>query len=207
MKPTREPAGTDGAGHSPVGVSFEDLAVSVGLAVRAARRRSGMTLVQVGRSAGVTQAFLSQLENGRSMPSLLTLHRIASALGVNAERLLPGDELDTVSLVRAGEGRTYDRAEQPGAMLERFLVRGRTSMEPAEIDARPGSTSGPYVEHAGEELLYVLAGKVRVELQALRTEELAAGDCFYYPATVPHRWEVVGRRAAKFLVIATPPSF
>jgi mannose-6-phosphate isomerase-like protein (cupin superfamily) len=79
-------------------------------------------------------------------------------------------------------------------------------MEPTKVNAKPGSTSGLHVDHAGDELLYVLAGTVRVELRDFRTEELEAGDCFYYPATVPHRWAVTGQRPARFLVIATPSS-
>lgn len=179
----------------------------MGLAVRSARARAGLTLVELGRSAGVTEAFLSQLENGRSMPSLLTLHRIAEALGVSAQTLLPGDEPGIVSLVRAREGQVYERAELPGAMLERFLVRGRRLMEPSEIRATPGSSSGDFVAHSGEEMLYVLAGRLRVELRGAEVEQLSRGDCLYHPATVPHRWEVVGNRAAQFLVIATPSSF
>lgn len=189
------------------GTPERELSTAVGLAVRAARARSGMTLVELGRSAGVTEAFLSQLENGRSMPSLLTLHRIAESLGVSAQTLLPGDEPDVVSLVRAREGRLYERAELPGAMLERFLVRGRRLMEPSEIRAASGSTSGDFVAHSGEEMLYVLAGKFRVELRGAQAEELGRGDCLYHPATIPHRWEVVGTRPAQFLVIATPSSF
>lgn len=184
-----------------------ELSAAVGQAVRGARVRAGLTLVELGRSAGVTEAFLSQLENGRSMPSLLTLHRIAESLGVSAQTLLPGEEPDVVSLVRAGDGRLYERGEVPGAMLERFLIRGRRLMEPSEIRAEPGSTSGDFVAHSGEEMLYVLAGRLRVELRGAETEELGRGDCLYHPATIPHRWEVVGARPAQFLVIATPSSF
>ncbi len=181
--------------------------MAVGLAVRAARKRAGLTLVELGVRSGVTQAFLSQLEKGRSMPSLLTLHRIAEALGVSAQTLLPGDEPDLVSLVRVGEGRLYDRSEVPGDMLERFLVRGRRQMEPCEVRAAPGSVSGDFVEHHGEEMLFILAGQLLVDLQGLRTEVLGPGDCLYYPASLPHRWEVLGEVEAGFLVIATPPSF
>jgi transcriptional regulator with XRE-family HTH domain len=189
------------------GIASAELAMSVGLAVRNARLRAGLTLVELGGRSGVTQAFLSQLENGRSMPSLLTLHRIAEALGVSAQTLLPGEEPELVSLVRVGEGRQYDRAEVPGAMMERFLVSGRRQMEPCEVRAVAGSASGEFVEHNGEEMLYMLSGRLKVELDNLRVEVLGAGDCLYYPATVPHRWEVVGATDASFLVIATPPSF
>lgn len=191
----RDDAGSDG------------LALAVGVAVRTARTRAGLTMAELGSRAGVTQAFVSQLESGRSMPSLITLHRIAQALGVSAQSLLPDNEAEAVSLVRADQGREYERSEAHGTVLERFLVRGRRQMEPGEVWAEPGSESGDFVSHNGEELLYILAGRIRVHLQGARSEVLEKGDCLYYPASIPHRWEVDGQARAGFLVIATPSSF
>ncbi len=42
----------------------------LGRAIRALRRERGMTLVQVAAAAGLSQPFLSQLELGRSRPSM-----------------------------------------------------------------------------------------------------------------------------------------
>lgn len=184
----------------------DEVASAVGRAVRAARSRAGLTLSEVAKRSNVTQAFLSQVEHGRTMPSLLSLHRIADALGVSAQALLV-DRDEEVSLVRAGEGRRYERSERAGAVLERFLADGRHLMEPAEVWAAAGADSGEPVSHAGEELLFVLEGRLAVVLGEDPEVELAGGDCFYYPAPLPHRWRVLGDAAARFLVIATPASF
>ena len=140
------------------------------------------------------------------MPSLLTLHRIAEALGVSAQALV-SEDAGAVTLLRHGEGREYQRSDIEGSVLERFLAQGRRLMQPGEIWAAPKSDSGAFVSHAGEEFLYVLEGRLRIVLEHVSEEELGAGDCLYYPATVPHRWRVVGRRPCRFLVIATPASF
>jgi len=42
-----------------------------------------MTLKQLAAKAGCTDAYLSQLERGLVNPSIMTLKKIASALGVN----------------------------------------------------------------------------------------------------------------------------
>jgi predicted transcriptional regulator len=43
------------------------------------RRERGRTLVQVAAASGLSQPFLSQLELGRSRPSMRSLFRIAEA--------------------------------------------------------------------------------------------------------------------------------
>lgn len=59
----------------------------------------------------------------------------------------------------------------------------------------------PFV-HSGEELLFVLKGRVKLDLNGTH-HILNAGDCAYYDGSVPHRSCSVGRpRAMVMLVIA-----
>ncbi len=55
----------------------------VGLRLKALRQAKGLTQVELAGKAGVTQAYLAQLEAGvRGNPSLDVLERLARALGV-----------------------------------------------------------------------------------------------------------------------------
>src|SRR5438094_968970 len=89
----------------------EQLARGVGAAIRAARTSAELTLGQVARGCGLSVAFLSQLENGKAMPSVLTLHRIARTLGTTAHELLMLGDASAISVVRAGEGPSFPFAE------------------------------------------------------------------------------------------------
>src|SRR6478672_5067788 len=60
----------------------------LGGAIRALRRERGLTLVQLAAATGLSQPFLSQLELGRSRPSMRSLFRIATALGTTQQALL-----------------------------------------------------------------------------------------------------------------------
>jgi transcriptional regulator with XRE-family HTH domain len=70
----------------------------LGRAIRCVRHDRGMTLVQVAEASGLSQPFLSQLERGRTRPSMRSLFRIAAALGTTQQALLgmasddPSDE-------------------------------------------------------------------------------------------------------------------
>jgi predicted RNase H-like HicB family nuclease/DNA-binding XRE family transcriptional regulator len=56
--------------------------LAIKLAIRWARHGAGLTQVELARRAGVTQPAVAQLEHPDSNPTLDTLERVASALGV-----------------------------------------------------------------------------------------------------------------------------
>ena len=51
-------------------------------AMKSARKYSGLTQKQLSAKTGITQSDISQLENGIANPSLSTLRRIATAMGM-----------------------------------------------------------------------------------------------------------------------------
>jgi transcriptional regulator with XRE-family HTH domain len=59
----------------------------LGSAIRARRLSRSLSLVDLASTADLSQPFLSQVENGRARPSLLSLRRIADALGTTPQAL------------------------------------------------------------------------------------------------------------------------
>lgn len=55
------------------------------------RRQKGLTQEQVAEMSGISQQYLSGLENGRRNPTVITLHDLAKALGVKPVDLLVPD--------------------------------------------------------------------------------------------------------------------
>ncbi len=53
----------------------------VGDAVRAARRRAGLSQVELAQRAGTSQPSIARLERGLVSPTVISLDRIARALG------------------------------------------------------------------------------------------------------------------------------
>ena len=173
---------------------------AIGSAIRAARRRAGMPMTTLAERAGVSQPYLSQLENGRNNPSIQTLYRIANALDLSPQDLLPGDP-DRVVLSRAATAGRTTIEDRPDAALARVLVGAPDKMIQAqEVTAEPGQYLGDWFEHDGEELVYLVEGEIEVELRSGRSERLAPGDAMWYSASVPHRWRSVGERTARILV-------
>jgi transcriptional regulator with XRE-family HTH domain len=190
-----------------------ELSAAVGLAIRSARAERGLTATALAAAAGVSQPFLSQVERGRSMPSLLTLHRLARALGTTAQELLADGAAPPVELVRAGEGCVFEHGvgpESTGSISARWLVSAPRDLGPAEIIAEPGADSGGLAHDTGEELLIVIEGELEVILGQGRAQQryvVGRGDSLHYPATTWHRWRVPGNIAARFFVITSPATF
>ncbi len=189
----------------PPSVDHPELATGLGKTLRSRRQSSGLTLQQLADRCGLSQPFLSQLENGKAMPSLLALHHIAAALGTSAQALLQPMAPAETSLVRGDSKHSYELA--PGVTVC-FLVEGPDhNFEVNLVSAEPESASPCDLVHDGEEMAYVLEGSIEITLLDHDPVLLNCGDGYTYPADVPHSWRNIGSQRSRFLYITSPPSF
>ena len=176
----------------------------LGRAVRERRRASGLTLVGLAARVGLSQPFLSQVENGRARPSLMSLHRIAEALGSTPQALFAGasDPEAGPVVVRAGDVRIVDVREwEPAESTCHVLLAGDAPFRLLEFDGLPGEFI-EYFAHDGFEATYVIAGRVQIDI-AGEVTDLSPGDSISYPARLPHRLRALGKRRASVLMIET----
>lgn len=197
---TDDAVGAPTAGEVPGGIDIAG-------AVRAHRLAAGLTMRELAVRAGMSQPFLSNLENSRAMPSIATLYKIANALGVSPREFLP-EARARVQLVRRGEGAIGSVADEPGSALTRVVsgAPGRL-VEAHTYLAEPGASMGDWFEHDGEDLLFVVRGTVLVELGDGHSFELGTGDVLWYEGTLAHRWSRVGDDTIELLCVhARPPT-
>jgi quercetin dioxygenase-like cupin family protein len=181
--------------------------IDIAGAVRARRQAAGLTMRELAARAGMSQPFLSNLENSRAMPSIATLYKIANALGVSPREFLP-EARARVQLVRHGEGALGPVGDEPGSAVTRVVsgAPGRL-VEAHTYVAEPGASMGDWFEHDGEDLLFVVSGAVRVELGDGQSFELGTGDVIWYEGTLPHRWLQLGDATTELLCVhARPPT-
>lgn len=178
------------------------VAPQLGPTLRQRRKAAGMTMQELADRCGLSQPFLSQIENSRAMPSLYALHRVAQALGTTTVGLLD-PACSEVTLVRADEGESFMLFE--GART-RFLTPGEGHrLEANETVTKAGIVSDEIV-HEGQELIRVLEGSLEVRLVGRDPVELHPGDTILYPSMTPHQW-ISGDAGARFLIVTSPPSF
>ncbi len=73
------------------GASPAEVGGNLGARLRDARLHAGLTLREVARQLGVSASFVSQLENGKSQPSVVTLYSLTQLLGVSIDRIFEQD--------------------------------------------------------------------------------------------------------------------
>ena len=173
---------------------------AVGAQIRARRRDAGLTLVTLAERAGLSQPFLSQVENGRATPSMDSLYRIASALGTTPQALFGGGTDTAPRVARAGDSDVEEFAT-PGESRRRLLLPGDTPFHVVEMVGLSTEFLDAW-EHPGVEAIYVLLGPVEVEVGGAITT-LATGDFMSYPAELPHRYRSSLGPAARVLLIET----
>jgi DNA-binding XRE family transcriptional regulator len=185
--------------------SRDRVAHALGHAIRRARRRLGLSMRDVAGKAGVSQPFLSDLENGRAMPSITTLYRLAETFDLAPQELLPSLRGDDIVLVRAGaEPEPID--DSPGVALSLLVAGGPGRLiEVRRYRLAPDIPVGAWHEHEGEDLLFLVDGAMRIEFDTGVEERLGAGDALWHSGLVPHRWRSEPGRGAELLLVKGRP--
>ena len=179
--------------------------VELGARIRAARKERGLTLEALGKMAGVTRSFISQVENNVAAPSIDTLRKLANALETPVFALVDGYPSDR-KVVRKQDRK---RIRAPHSPVEYELLspdmQRRMEVILMELEPRQASTPEP-MGHRGEECATVLNGNVCVQIGD-EYFEMEAGDTIYFDSGVPHRVTNLGKTQARIISAITPPSF
>jgi len=101
--------------------------MSGGVLIREARRRAGLTQVELARRVGTTQSAIARIERGRTEPTADRLGQLIRACGLDLQiRLAPIDDSDW-SVARSNLALDVDsRVRQHQAAL-RFARAGRAA--------------------------------------------------------------------------------
>jgi transcriptional regulator with XRE-family HTH domain len=167
--------------------------MNIGKELKRIRVSQGMTLEELSNRCGYSKALISRVETGSVSPSLTSLMKMVSSLGLKLHDLFTSIERGHASVVLKGEGRRF---YTEGKSSMEFLASSIATkkMEPVKITAPAGYASGeePLV-HYGEEFIFVLDGKI----------EVTAG--MYLAAGMPHTWRNPGKEATTLITVVTPP--
>lgn len=170
------------------------------LKLKLLRVQANLTLEALASSTGMSRGYVSKIERGISKPSIGAALKLAKALHVPVEELFgePGEQ-DPLVITRAKDGKAnVDLRGAPRVVAgtspgHRMLA---VLLKPGERDSSPH----PMSRHEGEELLYVVKGRVTLQL-ADRKELLGPGDCAHFNSAVPHKLMPVGNDDAEVLIV------
>ena len=174
---------------------------SIGLRIRRLRLKRSMGLAELGREVGLSASFLSQLENGRVVPTLKHLACIALVFKKGLSYFFR-DESEKIFRVSRGKDRIR-------LVVGEFLISDSMSVlvpdrhiVPCVADFLPdieGAAFHPQV-FAGLELVYVIDGPLTLSTED-KTELLHTEDSAWIDGSTSRLYRCQGDKAAKALIV------
>jgi XRE family transcriptional regulator, regulator of sulfur utilization len=158
----------------------------LGRRVRRIRQDKGLTLKQIEAKVGVSATHISEIERGKTSPTIQALERIATALEVLPSHLIDLPPLAKPTVVPGSE-RKLISMNGGSIRLEPISDRSVCSemsvfMAEIEGNGQVGGVPG----HRGEEFCYVLNGFLEVVVDGI-PHVLRTGDTIHFKATRPHQ--------------------
>ena len=181
----------------------------IGPRIRHARLMRGLNMRDLAERVGCSVSALSKIEGQKANPSITMLHRICSALDTNMAALFWGGEAAAV-VTRAGERPTLltDQVRTGrGVRLESLIPLGEAGLLQGNIHViEPGGASDQALQHAGEEMGYIIEGELELTVDGV-SYRASAGDSFFFRSDLPHSYRNPGARETRIVWINTPPTF
>ena len=172
---------------------------NVGVRLRSLRDQHGLSLRALAERCGLSINAISLIERGENSPTVASLHRLATALGVPITDFFVADEKQTAIYVQRGSGL---RSQSDGVIMESLGI-GLTNqqLEPFRLKIEPGvGNIEDTISHKGEEFIHCLEGEIDY-IVGNRLYNLRQGDSLLFEATQQHAYRNVGQQPAILLVI------
>jgi transcriptional regulator with XRE-family HTH domain len=174
--------------------------------------KRGLSLRSVAQSLGVSASLISQVEIGKTQPSVATLYALANHLGASLDELLgiptagaggqqgplfghTGPALPDVQ--RAADNPVIEM--ENGVRWERLAAGAGGPADALLVTYAPGASSsieGKLMRHAGFEYAYLLEGELMLHLE-FDTYVLRPGDSLQFDSVRPHLYTNQGTTPAK----------
>lgn len=174
--------------------------VELGKRIKKTREAKHLTLKSIEASAGISATHISEIERGKTSPTLGALLRIAHALGKDPSYFLEEEELGDISAVTL-ENRLEEPLPNGTGTLERLttcIPGGR--LQVCLIKLAPGkSRRAEKHSHFGNEAALVLSGSIRFVVGD-ENYDLDEGDAIHYHSNELHGYENASKREESSMI-------
>jgi transcriptional regulator with XRE-family HTH domain len=196
----------------------------VGQRIREVRLDRGITLRALARAVGVSPSLVSQIETGKSQPSVSTLYAITKALEISVEDVFDIED-GAAGIPAEPEDKEPERPQVVAPLMDPVERRvgplvtaanrevleldsgvtwerlGRVPGTPVDfllVTYPPGSSSsgtGRLMRHSGVEYGYLVSGELILTL-GFDEYTMTPGDAVSFPSTTPHGYRNDGEQPA-----------
>jgi transcriptional regulator with XRE-family HTH domain len=188
---------------SPAEVPNGNVGAVVGANLRRLRARRGLTLDSLAKISGVSRAMLSQIEVGRSVPSINVVFKVARAFGLPFSALLASTAARRAHVMPAQTAKTLRSASGQFSTRALFPFGPERKTEFYELRLLAGGVEQADAHAPGTmENLIVVRGELEITTPTGQYL-LPAGDALLFQADEPHEYRNLASEEALIYLVMT----
>jgi transcriptional regulator with XRE-family HTH domain len=183
----------------------EDILIQISNRIKERRREKNITVQELAIRANVSKGLISQIENSRTIPSLMVLIEIIKALEIDLNEFFKdirskNDHLP-VLIKRKNEYEHFEKEYATGFHYQRIFTQSIThsTVDIVILELEPDATR-PLVETDAFEYKYILQGEIEYQFNDDKIT-LHQGDSMLFDGRIPHTPKNLGKTTASMLVI------
>lgn len=168
----------------------DDLLIQISNRIKERRREKNITVQELANLANVSKSLISQIENSRTIPSLIVLIDIIKALNIDLNEFFKDirskNDLLPVLVKRKNEYEPFEKEHTKGFSYQRIFSRfiDRSTVDIVLLELEPNATR-PLVETDAFEYKYIVSGEVEYVFNKEKIQ-LSSGDSILFDGRIPH---------------------
>ena len=183
----------------------EDILIQISNRIKERRREKNITVQELAIRANVSKGLISQIENSRTIPSLIVLIEIIKALEIDLNEFfkdIHSKSPDLPILVkRKSEYEHFEKEHANGFHYQRIFTQSisQSTIDIVILELEPNACR-PLVETDAFEYKHVLYGDIEYQFIDEKII-LGPGDSMLFDGRIPHTPKNIGTQTAGMLVI------
>ncbi len=183
----------------------DDILIQISNRIKERRREKNITVQELANQANVSKGLISQIENSRTIPSLIVLIDIIKALEIDLneffKHIRTKSKLSPILIKRKEEYEHFEKEHANGFHYQRILTRfiDHSTVDIVILNLEPNATR-PLVETEAFEYKYILAGEIEYQFNEEKIK-LYQGDSMLFDGRIPHTPINMGNQTASMLVV------
>jgi len=182
-----------------------DILLQISNRIKDRRREKNITVQELSVRANVSKGLISQIENSRTIPSLVVLIDIIKALEIDLnvffKDIRDKEDQGPVIIKRKADYDHFEKEHAEGFHYQRIFTRSITpsTVDLVILELEPNAQR-PLVQTEAFEYKYILEGKVEYQFNDEKYV-LTEGDSMLFDGRIPHTPKNLGKKTARMLVV------
>jgi len=183
----------------------ENTLLEISTRIKEIRRDRNITVQELADRVSVSKGLISQIENNRTVPSLLVLVNIIRALEIDLNQffkdIAKNSLLAPVIIKRKSEYESFEKEQAVGFLYQRIFTKAfkNSTIDIVLLELEPDATR-PMVVTEAFEYKYILSGKVDYIFED-QQYSLSEGDSMLFDGRLPHTPKNVTDQKVIMLII------